>query len=350
MSEMESTASFMDQCRIVCLSYFKEISIDSDEISDDQKTKLHNVIEKEMDAFECAKADLLITSKFLAEMSLTFGEPIVSTVVSCVEDLSHQSLNEDSFQDCIGKVIPEHQTWDHISLLLFVSYKLFGKLDLSQLVDVVDLTARYLRSECRPFIDSQGGWKITGDQMSSSGILSSIVMVDRPATTENLEMQMSHFQTESLPQVLSPPASPPFSLLQGNPDDERDSLNSATPPEMVERPPMTASLMQMMGGGDMVDNGNTGASSDSSGFEMVSGGQKKIPEPSQEMVSMPPDSELTSDAPVSPSLSRSYDKPIVSSAAAIKEESTLADYIPHISVGVAAAAACIGFLMLRKNT
>jgi len=48
--------------------------------------------------------------------------------------------------------------------------------------------------------------------------------------------------------LATPPGTPPFSLLTNN--DDRESLNSATPPEIVERPVMTSSLMQELGSGD----------------------------------------------------------------------------------------------------
>lgn len=101
---------------------------------------------------------------------------------------------------------------------------------------------------------------------------------------------------------------------------------------------------------------SAGGSSDSSGFEMVTGGQKKLEQvdkPIQEGIFKPFKAEpLEQNTENLSETQKLLDKSILSdvSSTKIKEESGLTDYIPHISVGVAAAAACIGFLMLRKNT
>ena len=86
----------------------------------------------------------------------------------------------------------------------------------------------------------------------------SVVIIELRNLGEELTLDIFLQTTEDCD--IPPSDSPPFSILTPPAEEEeKDSLNSATPPEIVDRPPMTASLMQMMGAGDVANlNGNTG--------------------------------------------------------------------------------------------
>nr|XP_039253755.1 uncharacterized protein LOC120330860 isoform X1 [Styela clava] len=181
------------------------------------------------------------------------------------------------------------------------------------------------------------------------------------------------------PVPLSPLSTPPFSIPSStNTDDDRDSL--ATPPEMVEKPLMTESFIRAMGGEDIrresSGNGNdfeiigseNGASMTDSQNVMQSIEESQVSElvvEKEEISSVQSSNAQSADLVVvneeisseqSSTAQSELDHKVSTQTASIvetettsEEEPILGGYLPHISLGVAAAAAVAGFFVLKKN-
>lgn len=348
---------FLDQCHVLCLYYIKNYSEYDLDCDQDDRTNLSENIRKEIESFTSNFDDIVKTSEHFAKSSSEYDISSVGKVVSSVKLIWHGDLTEENFNVAADSLFETEQlsSWNEIGLLLYLMYRTLRVRGITELLDIVNLTAKHLAKHAEEFVSSQNGWlcieedaraeESTDTTTEQEEILTSLVMVQQP--TEDRD--------------IPPTDSPPFSLLTPPAEEEeKDSLNSATPPEIIDRPPMTASLMQMMGaveGG----NGNTGASSDSTEFEMVASANNSA---SISCPSSPKD--VSDDAALERSTDSAVNKHTLTSQLQSIAESnpdvvseaqdtppegaSVSDYLPQISLGVAAAAACIGFFVLKKAT
>ncbi|XP_076821086.1 uncharacterized protein LOC143466524 isoform X2 [Clavelina lepadiformis] len=340
MASPVKDVSFMDQCTVTCLSFLKTVSSRDSKIDADVLSQFQTITEREIEAFNFPLSGYESSAQNLVEISLQFDISLVGRIATSVESIEQSELTQQTFQDATKRLIGRSniKSWEQVSLILHLMYFTCTTLGVSRLEEIVNLTVRCLHDVAKEFIIEEGGWEsVPKTAFESEEILSSIVMV----------------QKDEQPTL----DSPPFSMLQSlNDEEERESLSSATPPEILDRPQMTASLIQMMGGGDATSNinsnGNTGTSSDSNEFEMVgsigSTSASKSTSPPPSHTSPEPENE-----PVSSLTSRLKSFAVSEDAIAKPTElpsdgGGVSDYLPHISIGVAAAAACIGIFMLKK--
>ncbi|XP_076821085.1 uncharacterized protein LOC143466524 isoform X1 [Clavelina lepadiformis] len=341
MASPVKDVSFMDQCTVTCLSFLKTVSSRDSKIDADVLSQFQTITEREIEAFNFPLSGYESSAQNLVEISLQFDISLVGRIATSVESIEQSELTQQTFQDATKRLIGRSniKSWEQVSLILHLMYFTCTTLGVSRLEEIVNLTVRCLHDVAKEFIIEEGGWEsVPKTAFESEEILSSIVMVQKDEQQPTLD-------------------SPPFSMLQSlNDEEERESLSSATPPEILDRPQMTASLIQMMGGGDATSNinsnGNTGTSSDSNEFEMVgsigSTSASKSTSPPPSHTSPEPENE-----PVSSLTSRLKSFAVSEDAIAKPTElpsdgGGVSDYLPHISIGVAAAAACIGIFMLKK--
>merc|ERR1719354_299206 len=129
------------------------------------------------------------------------------------------------------------------------------------------------------------------------------------------------------------PSTPPFSIIPPQHED-MDSLNSSTPPEFVEKPAnLTASLLKYLG-----DEGKASGNTD----------------PDTPM-NTPVEVEFKEEKPVDLTSIQQIDQSDIPKEDSANQDVPAANqsegfmqYIPHISVGVAAAAALVGIYALKK--
>uniref|UniRef100_H2YLP0 Uncharacterized protein n=1 Tax=Ciona savignyi TaxID=51511 RepID=H2YLP0_CIOSA len=322
MMVMPESIPFLDQCRVICLNYAKQSCKDSTEL--ENRNYLENFVEKELQAFDFPLDVFLSAALKFKDMkaSLNVKE---TQMQNTVEVLLNRDLNQKSYDAAASTLLDGDHVKSHneIAILLQLMYNAIKESSYLNIEEIIDLSAKGLRNLAKEFV-SLNGWT-QGEQQSevtSSEFLSSIVML----SAEGCSSPGGDHKTGSV-----------------HDDVECESFDSATPPEIVERPPMTASFMQMMGGGDVnLSAYNSNEGSEGNGFEMVASMESCTldvanpdpPTPSDESVSAP---------------SNETDK-VEQLHHSKQTTSNISSFLPQISIGVAAAAACIGFIMLKKNS
>lgn len=406
---MEESLSYMDQCTVICLGYiscYGSLEIRSGEakdpenleslctIADQELTEFGN--KEELQIFFNSSASLVEKFKNSDNDEETFAQSVM---------LLQGSLDQEVFNGSVDLFINHPvESWDQVSQVLHLIYRVCEQQDNAKVGSVIDVGVRYMRKNLTDFIMSQGGWRSLGVEKNQEleqfpreddGISSSIVVVSNQeldqSSSPKLEIpegagdaatagksspdqeSVSLQDTSALSSPknrpllpLSPLSTPPFSIPSStNTDDDRDSL--ATPPEMVEKPLMTDSFIRAMGGEEMrrVSSGNgndfeiigseNGAAStgnqsmvqsidDVEAYDPPTEKEDIFPEQSSSMQS---ESQAPSNVEVSASEITKSSVPEAKEPS--NEESLFGGYLPHISLGVAAAAAVAGFFVIKKH-
>ncbi|XP_002130874.2 uncharacterized protein LOC100185168 [Ciona intestinalis] len=295
----DSTVPYLDQCRVICLM-FAEHSCSGAEATSDIQQFLQN----EIQAFDFSLDHFLCASEKLRNLALCEKENDVKLKRS-VDIIMSRNLDQKVYDDEAVSLVGEDEvsSWQQIAMLLQLMFDVIKSHQYTCIEEIVDMSARCLRNLSKDFILLNGWVPTDRTTHLTSEISSSIVIV--PSGIEEEIHQLAK-------------------------DDEYESYDSATPPEILEKPPMTASLIDMLGGGDAnVQNLRLEQANDGNGFEMVA-------------------SVATQDALSEPH--QTVDHSIKENVEQISSDSNFGNFIPHISIGVAAAAACIGFILLKKSS
>lgn len=377
--------SFMDQCKVICLGYIsaagKEERKSGKAADPDAISSLCNIADQEVSEFG-EEADLrsLVSSAALLVQKHELSIDDKEKLEDCTHTL-HSFLTQEAFDECATELAPSPiDSWEKLSSILHLVYKTCATHESSKLGIIIDFGVRYMRKSATDFVTKEGGWRVLGGephmQKSDDSIISSSMVVvprecamqegataDLPhvGATGDAEVQGKEdadFKADSVlaspknqaPVPLSPLNTPPYSFPSSvTTDDERDSL--ATPPELVERPQMTESYLQAMG-----EQARRISSASGNGFELIdseNGGSEDNQKPTQsidDVKAFDPEQEVQGEA--------DDESPVVAREAAqkhefpeepAKEDSILGGYLPHISLGIAAATAIAGFLVMKKN-
>lgn len=372
--------SFMDQCKVICLGYIsaagkqeKAKAADPDVIS-----ALCNIADQEVSEFgeEDELRCLVSAATFLLKKheSSTHDK---EKLEDCTHTL-HSFLTQEAFDECANELAPPPtDSWEKLSSILHLVYKTCATHESSKLGTIIDFGVRYMRKSASEFVMKEGGWKVLSEhyvqKSDDSSISSSMVVVPRECAmqeeaaaaipqagaTGDAEVQgkddadpradsVLTSPKNQMPVPLSPLNTPPYSFPSSvTTDDERDSL--ATPPELVERPQMTESYLQAMG-----EEARRISSASGNGFELIdseNGGSEDNHQPTQSI-----DDVKAFDAQQQEDQTEDKKKADVAvpvqeqefAEKAVKEDSIFGGYLPHISLGIAAATA-IGFLVMKKN-
>jgi len=220
----------------------------------------------------------------------------------------------------------------------------------------------------KKIIQQRNGWLRL--QEIDQDLSSSIVLVPEQVTTSAAHVASPTKPVSQplspvviSPQTSSPPTTPPFPISQ---DEGSESMDSATPPEIIDKPSnLTASLIQLM---DPESSSKKPAEPDTpvntptedeaiqhppidlapliiSATEEETTEEVKQEEVEEEVKEEVEEvkKEVMMESQVKDS---QYDD--TTSRPEKVVESSFSDYIPHISVGVVAAATCLGIFMMKK--
>jgi len=316
---------FENETKSVCLTYLKLKSEQSGDLQSlvlrcDEALK-SGVIADDTVLKNCHQ----LAASLLRNSTEELDEQIEGEVVSMAEDLKvHKFLTQDRYNKAVKKAIKKNsaESLEDINTILQILFTVLKNSGVEYLSHVIDLAVMSFMLIGQKIIQEKKGWfhLLTGDNMDLS---SSIVFVEKdqqnlPETTEEETENFDGGQGD----FPSTPSTPPFSIIPPQ-DETRDSMDSATPPEFVEKPAnLTASLLKLIG-----DEGSKNTDPDTPVNTPIEG---EIPE---EPVDLTP--IIVGDQP--------EDEPPTAN-----QEEGLCRYIPHISLGVAAAAALVGIYALKK--
>lgn len=357
-----STLQFPDETKIVCITYMKLQAVSDAGMGllvDECEKFLATKTQKQVKDYSELVASMLLSS-------LTNFDQCENEACSIAEDLNSKRLiTQDRFNRAVRKVINKNHadSLQDITSVLHLLYLLVKKSGVEHFDDVVQLTIMSFMLLGQKIIQ-HSGWLHINDEIGGNGDLSSsIVLVPEQVVSSTAHVATSphhecrHEHGSSQPS--SPPATPPFNIIS---DEGEESMDSATPPEIIDKPQtLTASLMQLIDhetsstskNGDPSTPLNTPNNEEeevaSAPPQQVKEEEHKEEEEKEEEEKYEVVAEQSQTGKPGQELAESmakvsqYDDDVTSSSG-----TDLSSYIPHISLGVAAAAACIGLFVMKK--
>jgi len=229
-----------------------------------------------------------------------------------------ESITAEDFDKSVKRLIEKDcfASLDDLVICLQLIFNLVSGGD--DLVDYIfNIVLDPLKLFCDKLLHGDYDWlHLRSCPISDTDLSSSIVMVPEQVTisaTTSTENPRSGLQLSSFTSI--------------HQDEGSESMDSATPPEIIEKPPnISASFVKLMNDDD-VDTSMIITKEDTPSIDEPITSS----EDSSESVVTVKDETSTCQEPV-----------------VENEEPFLKTYLPHISIGVFAAAACIGIMTLKK--
>lgn len=366
-SPKTDTLSFLDQCTFVCLKYIVRcttLDIQRDPPSAVEKLReLCKVAAQEAAEFGDDNELLpLVCSAYhlVGVMSRTAFDTL--RLQECLKTLQ-SFLEQDVFGECAEVFVrPPVDSIEKVALLNHLIYKTSEAHGQAAIGAVVEIGVRYMRKEILEFINSQGGWKgiaALAQTQQQEDLSLSMVIVDTEEVknldnvitgSRNFKGQGFDLTRENQPQ--SPLSSPPFSIPSSvNTDDDRESL--PTPPEIIERPMMTDTYIEAMN----LEGGLGKPLQKIDDVENLDSDYMKEQLAKKPYITLTDSDESQSTCTTNVSTYEGYESTGTGKEALEQQteeetpqESMFGGYLPHLSVGVAAAAAIASLFVLKRNT
>lgn len=367
---MTSTLHFEEETRIICIAYVKLQAV-----SDGDLEPLVDSCEQELKKKTEQHGEDVV--KDYIELVTSFLPTLYSNVDACEKEADDMEpdlkgygyygiVTQDRFNQAVRSVIKNDsaESLQDITSILNLLYVLLKKNGEQHLTTVLDLTVTSFMLLGQRVIQQKHGWLRLPD--SDPDLSSSIVLVPEQVTTSTAHVaspsQASYRSASPVlsPESTSPPTTPTLAISH---DEGSESMDSATPPEIIEKPSnLTASLIQLIDSEASSTQKDPDTPINTPTEEDAATAEEAAEEEDTPTNIVPPISdECTASAGSGNDLKQeemtasTQDSQYDDTTATVEdvnsnddESSGLSSYIPHISLGVAAAAACIGLFVMKK--